>query len=577
MIRHKNGKNKPLYIGGQKYDGSKTVVVELAPDKSEYKNFFLTYIAGYDEYKLVFCPVDLENIVPLETHIYSDEDCTVEIALITEIVEGTNDVKVLYPDGKQAIFLFSNTKETNGLVDFETMKDYVADYVEEHGGGGGGAIEQPLNLKQSPVSEFVPYNGTTPVYFETNTAYTKLFENVREDEDETKENYSKLWQIFSFSKSDLKDENENISFILKFCITEYGDGVEQFEMKLIINIGEQTYSVIYNNKFALLSTSVQSFISVYRDSDFRYCVALKKIRRSQSDVIIPGAQRLYSLYGSINVRKDNLYTEDFSNIDFFENRNFILTTPSGDNNHFTYTQLGAHWIDADFLDDFVLRVGRYYSLSDIETLKEMGGAWFYNKILMPNYVNPFNYLCSLYLIGDFNYREGFGRYFAGFTNYVIEPSQSGFDDENLNYLYANCDKAKVIKIRDIYPKRINGAFTNCSQLEEIIGSIYLNELVEMPETFLSENVKYVEINRMPANSVFTNTLFKTWANISWVSTAEMLRLASGGAIELHVTRAQYDRLLSEAIADPYWGQINNEEGFIFTLQDELFTTLIIDE
>lgn len=235
---------------------------------------FLTYIAGYDEYKLVFCPVDLENMVPLETHIYSDEDCTVEIALITEIVEGTNDVKVLYPDGKQAIFLFSNTKETNGLVDFETMKDYVADYVEEH--GGGGAIEQPLYIQKSPTREWKQYDGTQSVNLQIQTAFNLLSGERGEIEytDNTGENYSKCWVLFSIDRvlNNLNISNGKCKFYLQFGLSKTSsDGYTgMFDCFITIDI--------YNNFYTIISDGVN-----FPDVDFllKYLITFMYIKSNQ--------------------------------------------------------------------------------------------------------------------------------------------------------------------------------------------------------------------------------------------------------------------------------------------------------
>lgn len=563
MIRYKNGKNKPLYIGGQKYDGSKTVVVELAPDKSEYKNFFLTYIAGYDEYKLVFCPVDLENMVPLETHIYSDEDCTVEIALITEIVEGTNDVKVLYPDGKQAIFLFSNTKETNGLVDFETMKDYVADYVEEHGGGGGGAIEQPLYIQKSPTREWQQYDGTQSVNLQIQTAFNLLSGERGEIEypDNTGENYQKPWVLFSIDKNynTLNISNGKCKFYLQFGISEYTSSFSnQFDCFITIDVYNGFYTIISDGSNSLdfeYFTKISDYIYVYEDQS-RYYV-----------VMVPlGDTRKFNLYGNVNARIEKTYInpEDFYNLNFIKDNTYIQTTPSGDPNHLMYINLGAYWYSG--IEIYRIKSAPIYPKGDlgwkdfkgIDVGTPINGAWVLNGLFIhPSLMNEVLSNCFYYL-GNQNLNGDFLNNFNGITNF----GEFRFENEDFNDCFINMKNSKAINVGFFKPRVGNNFLLNSDNVELIEGTIDLS-LVDPDhdlDYFMGANVKYATIDNFPRTGVFPTKIFKTWENISLQSFEHLIKdvKISSTVWDLHVSETQIDRLASESLTFTTRQELINE-------------------
>lgn len=575
MIKHKNGKNKPLYIGGQKYDGTKTVVVELAPDKSEYKNFFLTYIAGYDEYKLVFCPLNLEEIIPLETHIYSDEDCTVEIALITEIVEGTNDVKVLYPDGKQAIFLFSNTKETNGLVDFETMKDYVADYVAEHG-GGGGAIEQPLNIQKSPTREWQQYDGTQSVNLQIQTAFNLLSDERGEIEypDNTGENYLKPWVLFSIDRNlnNLNISNGKCKFYLQFGISETtSDGYTgMFDCFITIDIYNNFYTIISDGvnfpDVADFSYKISDYIYVYTEQS-RYYV-----------VMFPfGGIRNFNLYGNVNARIEKTYIneEDFYNLNFIKDNTYIQTTPSGDPNHLMYINMGAYWYSG-------FEIYKIKSNSDptgdlgwkrfegIDVGVIMNGAWTLNGMfIQPSMMKEVLSSCFYYL-GNPNLNGDFLNNFNGITNI------GGFrlENQDLNDCFMNIT-SKAINVGFFKPRVGNNFLFNSDNVEYIEGEIDLSAVDPEHDLdfFMGGTVKYATIKNFPRTGVFPNKIFKTWENISLQSFDALIHDVQilGDVWDLHVSETQIDRLASES------SYFSDREGLIYELWDTHSVNIIVDE
>lgn len=585
MIKHKNGKNKPLYIGGQKYDGSKTVVVELAPDKSEYKNFFLTYIAGYDEYKLVFCPLNLEEMTPLETHIYSDEDCTVEIALITEIVEGTNDVKVLFPDGKQAIFLFSNTKETNGLVDFETMKDYVADYVAEH--GGGGAIEQPLSLRQSPNSAWQQYDGTTQRFFETVTAFTKLNDRVVTELAGQTDNYAKYWRLFSVNKIDII--NNKCKFYLQFGTSILGTsgwGEYMFDCFLTIDVWNNYYTAIADGiNFEQMHQyegddhyiyNVQKYLTVVKHTD-TYEVYLSPI---YFEVAQP---RMFNVYGNVQISIENeIYLDNFiqfssswSESKVLLNKTYIQTTPSGNANHLIYLKMGAWWWDASEIEAF-----KNYNIptNSLGVMPDKGidigdtslGAWSINGIFVsPEYIDDI-YINSLFFLGNPNLSGDFLNNFSGLSNF------GGFKLENkeLNNCFTNIT-SKAINVGLFKPLVGNNFLLNSPNVEYIGGTIDLS-LVDPNndlEFFMGGNFKIAKINNFPRSGVFPEKIFKTWTKISLSSLYGILNNVKifGDLWDLHVTGDQIDRFCEESYFD-----LDREE-FIYRCWDELSVNIIVDE
>lgn len=581
MIKHKNGKNKPLYIGGQKYDGTKTVVVELAPDKSEYKNFFLTYIAGYDEYKLVFCPLNLEEIIPLETHIYSDEDCTVEIALITEIVEGTNDVKVLFPDGKQAIFLFSNTKSTNGLVDFETMKDYVADYVAEHG-SGGGAIEHPLNIQKSPTREWQQYDGTKSVNLQIQTAFNLLSDERGEIEysDNTGENYLKPWVLFSIDRNinNLNISNGKCKFYLQFGSTKfendsyYGDYSYQFDCFITIDIYNQYYTVIadgvklpshYGEDY-IYKTS--DFIKVYKDNN-RYYVLLEKI----------GSERKFNLYGNVKatIEKKYINYEDYYNLNFLKDETLVQCTPSDDPNHRLYTKMGATWVES-------FEVYRYKNnnaptgdlgwkpAKPIEIGFVEYGAWYLNGMLIQPSMIKEVLISSFFYLGNPNLNGDFLNNFKGITNF----GGYSLENQDFNDCFMNIT-SKSINVGFFKPRVGNNFLLNSENVEYIGGEIDLSAVDPDNELdyFMGGNVKYVTIKNFPRTGVFPTKIFKTWENISLQSFDALIHDVEifGDVWDLHVSETQIDRLESES---SYFG--GGREGFIYELWDTHSVNIIVD-
>lgn len=573
MIRHKNGKNKPLYIGGQKYDGSKTVVVELAPDKSEYKNFFLTYIAGYDEYKLVFCPVDLENMVPLETHIYSDEDCTVEIALITEIVEGTNDVKVLYPDGKQAIFLFSNTKETNGLVDFETMKDYVADYVEEHGGGGGGAIEQPLYIQKSPTREWQQYDGTQSVNLQIQTAFNLLSDERGEIEylDDTEENYNKPWVLFSIDKNlnNLNISNGKCKFYLQFGISETIFGISiQYDCFITIDIYNNCYTIICDGAYLMQAQQpvlLSSIIYVYTEQSRYYVVMLPLMKG-----------RKFNLYGNVNARIEKTYIndEDFNNLNFIKDETLIQTTPSGDPNHLMYINMGASWYS--YFEIYRLKQNNdptgdlgWKPYKPIE-IDEVGmGAWYINGMLIRADMMKEVLSSCFYYLGNPNLNGDFINNFSGITNF------GGFrlENQDLNDCFMNIT-SKAINVGFFKPRVGNNFLLNSDNVEYIEGEIDLSAVDPDHDLdfFMGANVKYATIKNFPRTGVFPNKIFKTWENISLQSFDALIHdvYIFKDVWDLHVSEAQIDRLVSES------SYFTSRESFIYECLDTHSVNIIVD-